>query len=187
MWAPQLNQWSIICLQCRRHGLIPGSGRSPGIESGNLPSILVWRILWTEEPGGLQPVGVAELDMTGQLSTHAKHHEDSNFRTCECYLIRKKGLYRCTLFSILIGRGYSGLFQFAPQAVCPTSLLKREAEGYLAKQRWASGCHVATNQGILGANRSWTRQEANTPLGSLEGKWPCCCHDFGSAMLISDF
>ena len=59
-------------------GLIPGSGGSPGVESGNPPSILAWRILWTEGPGGLQSVGIAELDMTGQLSTHAKHHEDSN-------------------------------------------------------------------------------------------------------------
>ena len=28
------------------------------------PSILVWGIQWTEEPGGLQSVGLQELDMT---------------------------------------------------------------------------------------------------------------------------
>ena len=27
-------------------------------------SILGWRIPWTEEPGGLQPMGRTELDMT---------------------------------------------------------------------------------------------------------------------------
>ena len=27
-------------------------------------SILAWRILWTEEPGGLQSMGSQELDMT---------------------------------------------------------------------------------------------------------------------------
>ena len=27
-------------------------------------SILAWRILWTEEPGGLQSMGVTELDTT---------------------------------------------------------------------------------------------------------------------------
>ena len=27
-------------------------------------SILAWRILWTEEPGGLQSVGYRESDMT---------------------------------------------------------------------------------------------------------------------------
>ena len=27
-------------------------------------NILAWRIAWTEEPGGLQSMGFAELDMT---------------------------------------------------------------------------------------------------------------------------
>ena len=27
-------------------------------------SILAWKIPWTEEPGGLQPMGHKELDMT---------------------------------------------------------------------------------------------------------------------------
>ena len=31
-------------------------------------SILAWRIPWTEEPGGLQPMGSQESDMTEQLS-----------------------------------------------------------------------------------------------------------------------
>ena len=35
-------------------GLIPGSGRSPGGGQVNHSSILVCRILWTEEPDGLQ-------------------------------------------------------------------------------------------------------------------------------------
>ena len=26
--------------------------------------ILAWRVLWLEEPGRLQPIGAAELDMT---------------------------------------------------------------------------------------------------------------------------
>ena len=33
-------------------GSIPGLGRSPGKAKG-YPSILAWRILWTEKPGGL--------------------------------------------------------------------------------------------------------------------------------------
>ena len=41
----------------RDAGLIPRSGRSPGGGKGNLSSIVVWRILWTEEPGGLWSVG----------------------------------------------------------------------------------------------------------------------------------
>ena len=38
-------------------GLIPVSGRSSGEGNGNPLSILAWRILWTEEPGGLQSMG----------------------------------------------------------------------------------------------------------------------------------
>ena len=36
---------------------IPGLGRSPGEEMASHSNILPWRILWTEEPGGLQSVG----------------------------------------------------------------------------------------------------------------------------------
>ena len=39
-------------------GSIPGLGRSPGEENANHSSILVWRIPWTEQPGGLQPGGL---------------------------------------------------------------------------------------------------------------------------------
>ena len=43
-------------------GLIPGWGRSPG--EGNMAphsSVLVWRIPWTEEPGGLQSMGTQRV------------------------------------------------------------------------------------------------------------------------------
>ena len=39
----------------------PGSGRSPGTGSGNYSSILAWRIPWTEEPGGLQFMGLQRV------------------------------------------------------------------------------------------------------------------------------
>ena len=45
-------------------GSIPGSGRSPGVGNGNPLSMVVWRILWTEEPGGLQSMGLQKSDMT---------------------------------------------------------------------------------------------------------------------------
>ena len=38
-------------------GLVPGSGRSPGEGNNTHSSILVWRIPWTEESGGLQSMG----------------------------------------------------------------------------------------------------------------------------------
>ena len=41
----------------RDAGSIPELGRSPGGGQVNHSSILGWRILWTEEPGGLQSMG----------------------------------------------------------------------------------------------------------------------------------
>ena len=40
----------------RDAGLIPGSGRSPGGGHGNLLQYSCQKILWTEEPGGLQSI-----------------------------------------------------------------------------------------------------------------------------------
>ena len=42
---------------------IPGSGRSPG-EGNDYSGILAWRIPWTEEPGGLPPIGPQRGDTT---------------------------------------------------------------------------------------------------------------------------
>ena len=36
---------------------IPGSGRSPGVGNDNPLQHSCWKILWTEEPGGLQSMG----------------------------------------------------------------------------------------------------------------------------------
>ena len=48
----------------RDSSLIPGAGRSPGGDMAIHSSILLWRIPWTEEPGGLQDTGCQELDTT---------------------------------------------------------------------------------------------------------------------------
>ena len=45
-------------------GLIPGSGSCPGGELTTHSSILAWRILWTEEPGGLQSMELQEAETT---------------------------------------------------------------------------------------------------------------------------
>ena len=39
-------------------GLIPGWGRSPGKENGNPLQYSCLKSLWTEEPGGLQSMGL---------------------------------------------------------------------------------------------------------------------------------
>ena len=45
-------------------GLTPRSGRSSGEEMTTRCSILAWRLPWTEEPGGLQCMGLQESGMT---------------------------------------------------------------------------------------------------------------------------
>ena len=42
-------------------GSIPGSERSPREGMATHSSILSWRILWTEEPGGLQSMGLQRV------------------------------------------------------------------------------------------------------------------------------
>ena len=45
-------------------------GQKDPLEKGMAPhsSILAWRVLWTEEPGGLQSMGVTESYMTELLT-----------------------------------------------------------------------------------------------------------------------
>ena len=53
--------------QCRRHEMQDLSlGRQHPLEEEMVVhfSILAWRLLWTEEPGGIQSIGYKELDMT---------------------------------------------------------------------------------------------------------------------------
>ena len=43
-------------------GSILGPGRSLEKEMETHSSLLVWRIPWTEEPGGLQPMGLQRVE-----------------------------------------------------------------------------------------------------------------------------
>ena len=57
--------WQRICLQCRscrRRGFDPWVGKIPWRRAWQSHStILAWRIPWTEEPGGLQSVGLQRV------------------------------------------------------------------------------------------------------------------------------
>ena len=44
-----------------KHRLDPWSGRFPGGRHATRSSILAWRIPWTEEPGGLQSIGLQRV------------------------------------------------------------------------------------------------------------------------------
>ena len=63
---------------CRRPSKVRSLGREDPLEGemASHPSILAWEIPRTEEPGGLQSMGVTELDTT----EHACMHPDSNIR-----------------------------------------------------------------------------------------------------------
>ena len=63
-------------------GLIPGLGRSLGGGNGTHSSILAWRIPWTQEPGGLQAVGLLRVGLS--MTEHARTHilVVQNFTIC---------------------------------------------------------------------------------------------------------
>ena len=42
--------------------LMPGSGRFPEVGNGNPLQYLAWKIPWTEEPGGLQSMGLQRVE-----------------------------------------------------------------------------------------------------------------------------
>ena len=50
-----------LLVNARDMSLIPGLGRSPGVGMAAHSSILTWRIPWTEEPGGLQCMGLQRV------------------------------------------------------------------------------------------------------------------------------
>ena len=55
---------------------IPGLPRNPGEGSGNPPSILAWRNLWTEEPEELQSTGSQRVrfDRSDLARAHTHTH-----------------------------------------------------------------------------------------------------------------
>ena len=40
---------------------IPGLGGSPGERNGNHSNVLAWKVPWTDEPGGLQSMGLQRV------------------------------------------------------------------------------------------------------------------------------
>ena len=59
-------------------GSIPGLGRSPGEEMATHSSILVWRIPWTEEPGGLQSMGSQRVGHNWSNLAHVHPEKGEN-------------------------------------------------------------------------------------------------------------
>ena len=66
--------------QCRgleRRGFDPWMGEDPLEEEMTThSSILAWRIPWTKEPGGLEPVGHKESNTAKEEILHKEHFRD---------------------------------------------------------------------------------------------------------------
>ena len=62
-------------------------------------SILAWRITWTEEPGGLQSIGLTESDTT-EATKHA--------HTVTGVLLTTRNAGKCSL-SVCLGRKENGV------------------------------------------------------------------------------
>ena len=63
-WMKGLSKGKESACQCRLTrdaNLIPGSGRSPGKGNENLLQYSCWKIPWTEEPHGLQFMGLPRV------------------------------------------------------------------------------------------------------------------------------
>ena len=69
MQAFQVAQWQRVCLS-NKETWVRSLGQEESLEKGmaNHSSLLAWKILWTEEPGGLWSMGHKESDTTEQLT-----------------------------------------------------------------------------------------------------------------------
>ena len=78
-WSFQVSQWQRIYLPMQevQETWVPFLGQEGPLEKkmATHSSVLAWTVPWTEEPGGLQSMGVTkESDMTEQISTHTHTH-----------------------------------------------------------------------------------------------------------------
>ena len=65
-------------------------------------SILAWRIPWTEEPGGLQSVGIIESDPTEQLNTFTSDHQALDPGDWRPLVYRRDTVARLSNFPLLL-------------------------------------------------------------------------------------
>ena len=82
-------------------GSIPGSRRSPGKGMVTHCSIRAWRSLWTEEPGGLQSMGLQRVRHDWATHTHTHNFKDAT-HTHDF----KDAVHFCFPFNILRHHGF---------------------------------------------------------------------------------
>ena len=73
-------------------GSIPGSGRSHGDGNGTHSRIFAWRVPWTEEPDGLQSMGLKRV----------RHDCVTNFPSYMLYDTHDKQYLKCKVLLLQI-------------------------------------------------------------------------------------
>ena len=102
------------------------SERSPGEGNGNPIHILAWRSPWTEEPGGLQPMGLQRVRHDWVTNTNTQEKETKDVSNCKLEG-QKVGTFLCSEITVNQIRNWiwkllSGMFSYWKQSVCPLLL-----------------------------------------------------------------
>ena len=90
------------CRRCSQETWIQSLGRQDPLEKGMAthPSILAWRIIWTEEPGGLQSMGSeSQTRLSARTRAHTHTHTHTHISSLLGSLsesLRCPVLYSCT-------------------------------------------------------------------------------------------
>ena len=91
-------------------GLIPGSWRSPGTGMATHSSIHVWRIPWTEGPGGLQSVGLQRAGHDWAINTHSVYRlnkqGDNIWSCCTPFPLVNQSVVPCKVLTIVFWHAY---------------------------------------------------------------------------------
>ena len=111
-------------------GLNPGLGRSRGEGKATYSSILAWRILWTEEPGELQSMGLQKSDTT-EATQHALMHAQSSKYEIALILKKEKQYTYLNLKIILFEKTHQ--WTYLTQGYHKPSICKEKKNQFSAK------------------------------------------------------
>ena len=101
------KEFTCLCRRLKRCGSIPRSGRSLEKGMDTHSSILAWKIVWTEEPGWLQSMGLQSVghNWATEHTLHSKmwiHKERGAyfFKLCPLHIFSRTSLYPSLHFFI---------------------------------------------------------------------------------------
>ena len=130
-----------------------------------LSSVLAWRIPWTEEPGGLQPMGSQQSDTTEGLSVHTRLFGPPCVSTARVdtpspsHFIQRTGLLACWVVGSNLTI-FKASFTMSPLTVSPK----------LNTQICAQQTREAPSVLVLACHQPWELVVASAP----EEVWGSC-------------